>query len=224
MSCEIIDKKIDKLKNRIKLFIEQSDGGVEGVHKIRTSSREVLSLLSKEKLHCLDLKKVLKLSNKSLNTFVKFSTSLTVVLSSTLCILSDERKKELEVFLEYLHQFFNQNIEFLEKVDVTNDEKIYTKPELSFNIKELHKYRIFIKNQLYITKNTDPDNKDKIQLLTKIKDILGYINDNHNALKIIKKISPDKKSIRELKEFTKNQNLEYFRSVEHLVSVLENEI
>ncbi len=231
MSNEKINKKIETLRKKIENFITKSDGDMEEVHKIRTSSREVLSLLNEQKLHCLDLKKVLKLSNKIRDIDVLISEYLTNIPASyqekinillIKDILSEERQKELSVFLNYLKQFSNQNIEFLEKQYDLKD--VDTRPILSFDIKQLHKYRIFIKNQLYIAKNSEFENKDKIKLLTQIKDLLGNINDNHNALKIIKSISKDKFNIKELKKFTKEQNINNYKKVKTLVVQLEKHL
>lgn len=228
MSTQKIEKKIDALKDKIEKFISNDDGEMESIHKIRTSSREVLSLLNEQKLHCVDLKKILKLSNKIrdidvlLNEYFiripqNYHDQINILFIKD--ILKEERNKELLVFLDYLRNFAIENIEFLQKEQNSNKES--QKPILSSNKKELHKYRIFIKNQLYIAKNCEPINKDKVILLTKIKDLLGDINDNYNAIKIIKSINPNKKDIKELKRYTKEENLLNYKAVESFILELE---
>ena len=228
MTNEKIEKKIEKLRLKIEEFILNDDGHIEDIHKIRTSSREVLSLLNEQKLHCVDIKKVLKLSNKIRDIDVLLTEYLIRIpkdyhekinILFIKEILHEERAKELMVFLDYLKEFAIENIEFLQKFQ--GGDKGNEKPPLSPDKKELHKYRIFIKNQLYIAKNSDPINRRKVLHLTKVKDILGEINDNYNAIKIIKSISKDKKCLKELKKYTKEQNLENYKAVQSLIEELE---
>lgn len=229
MATQKIEKKIESLREKIEKFILQGDGEMEAIHKIRTSSREVLSLLNEQKLHCINLKKILKLSNKIRDIDVLLSEYLMKIpknyqdkinILAIKNILNEERNKELLIFLEYLKSFAVENIEFLQSPHSKNVGAKY-KPILSSNKKELHKYRIFIKNQLYIAKNTEPINRDKVVLLTKIKDLLGDINDNYNAIKIIKAITPNTKDIKGLKQYTKEENLQHYKAVETYVMELE---
>lgn len=226
MASEKIAKKIKNLKKRIETFIAQSDGDIKDIHKIRTSSREILSLLNEQKLHCIDLKQILKLSNKIRDIDVLLTEYLlkipkekkiNIVLIKE--ILNQERKKELIVFLDYLKDFSTQSISFLEKKQKKN--KKLELPSLHYKKKELHKYRIFIKNQLYLAKNSDKKDKYKIELLSQIKDILGFINDNYNAIKMIKNLPIDKIELKELKKYTKEQNLVYFNQLKELIIQFE---
>lgn len=229
MSTQKIKDKIKALRDKVELFISQSDGDIESVHKIRTSSREILSLLNEQKLHSNDLKQILKLSNKIRDIDVLITQYLTkipkekkinIVLIKD--ILKEERKKELIVFFDYLKDFSTQNISFLQKEKKSN--KKMELEYLSHKKKELHKYRIFIKNQLYLAKNAEKKDKEKIALLTQIKDLLGFINDNHNAIKMVKDMPLDSKEIKALKRFTKEQNLSYFNQVKELITIYENSL
>lgn len=229
MATQLIEKKIKALKKKIEKFLLKKDADIEGVHKIRTSSREILSLLNNQKLHSVDLKKILKLSNKIRDIDVLITEYLTKIpkdkkVNKLLIknILKEERKKELIVFLEYLRVFSKQNIEFFKKDEI--DIKSVKKPYFCFDKKQLHKFRIFIKNQLYLAKNSPSKDINTINFLTQIKDILGYINDNHNAVKILASLPLDAMSKKELKKFTKEQNIKYFTQVKELVLQLENNL
>ena len=226
MATKKIGKKIFKIKKRIDSFITNGKWEDEDIHKIRVSTREVLSLLGDKELNCSQLKKVIKLSNKIRDIDVLLSEYLVKIPKKyqsniNLPILKDilriEREKEFKIFLTYLNFLLSMNIEFEQSNQI---KKTITEPRFSSDIKELHKYRIYIKNQLYIAKNEKVKDKTKIKLLTKIKNFLGNINDNYNAIEFIKKVISDKINIKGLVNYTNKQNNKYFKKAENLIFTL----
>ena len=82
--------------------------------------------------------------------------------------------------------------------------------------KKLHRYRIYIKTKLYVMKNRYPSKKKKIKIYTMIKDTLGEINDNFNAIKRLKSFGIGKKELRLIKKYVQKQNIDHFSSIEKL--------
>lgn len=226
MDNKKIDKKILKIKKKIDCFISDSDYLEDDIHKIRICAREILSLLKDKNLNCIEIKKILKLSNKIRDIDVLLNQYLVNIpkkhqiqinLSMLNNILTKKRDDDMKILLNYLKQFLVENIVLL-KLNKTNFS--ISKPELSSNIKQLHKYRIYIKNLLYITKNETSKDKFKIKLLTKIKNLLGDINDNYNAIKIIKKISSNKINLDGLINYTNKKNNSSFNKAKKLILTL----
>ncbi|MCK5110579.1 MAG: CHAD domain-containing protein [Arcobacteraceae bacterium] len=219
-----IDKKILKIKKLIEHFISSDSYGIDDIHKIRISTRKSLCLLRDKKLNCKYLKRIIKLSNKIRDIDVFLYDYLTKIppkyqlkINTTVLkdILHNKREEEIKKFLTYLEIFLVKKIKFLQSNQI---DKPTVKPRLSLNIKKLHKYRIYIKNQFYAAKNETKKDKMKIKFLEEIKNLLGNINDNHNAIKIIKKLNLNKVDTQNIVNYTNKQNKSYFKKVKKLIS------
>ncbi len=233
MNNKKIDEKLNKLVSKIELLILHNASDVETIHKIRTSSREILSLLDSIHLDCSSIKNIIKLSNEIRDIDVMLENFLSKLPNELIehididqihSVLLSKRENDFKIFLNYLTSFINKNLEFLNKSSSQTKNNDNNKITLSFKKKELHKYRIFIKKQLYYEKNIEDLNLQKINILTKIKDILGSINDNRNGLKILKKNINDKSKLKNLKLYTKTENLKLFEQAKDLIQLLEREI
>jgi CHAD domain-containing protein len=123
-----------------------------------------------------------------------------------------ERKKKIKKLYKYLkilkvpksvankkEEHFTQNLVFMEF------------PEL--DRKKLHKYRIYIKKRLYIEKNSFDRDDKKIKTLTNIKDALGTINDNYNALKRLRSYDIKSKVYKKIEKYTQNQNQKIYKKL-----------
>lgn len=230
MATNRINQKVEKLKKRINLTIIKNDGNADDIHKIRICSREILSLLNHENLYCPSLKKIIKLSNKirdidvCLKYFIpyipmQYQTILNTSIISK--ILYKKRNKRVKIFLQYLRGFLKEEIVFLE---LGTKKKEYQYTKVSMDINQLHKLRIFIKKLLYIEKNKPNKKKSKIKLLIEIKELLGTINDNHNALNIISKKTQDKILIEKLKKYVDEQNSLHFDTLKKLLSKMSSKL
>jgi len=226
MNSTVIEKKSNALKKYIDNFVNKKCDNVEDIHNLRTKSRELLSLLSKEELFYSNIKKTIKLSNniRDIDVFVnEYLQSLSPYYSRQintallLELIKKDRKKEYEELLRYLKTFSIPNV--IHPINEKNDFVI-EKCKLKYNKKKLHKFRIYIKKLLYNVKNNYPNEKNKIELLTQIKDLLGSINDNKNALKRLNRHYKDKKILKVVKRFTKSQNKEYYKKAKILVRIL----
>lgn len=231
------EQKLQALKKQAEHLVTHGCGDKEAVHTIRVQAREILSLLHRQGATSPELKKVISLSNKIRDIDVLLSDYLPDVparcqrrinLSQIKDTLTTIREQEARGLLHYLSAFPEPALS-----PVKNADKKQAKhpPQLSRNIHKLHQYRIFIKHQLYLSRNksgvTDPadnnlsDNNRRIHLLGRIKDTLGSIHDNYTALKLIAAISDDKKSIRPLKKYTREVNARQFRKAARLIRKLE---
>lgn len=227
-----LDNKILKLIDRITLLIKNNDNSVESVHKIRTKTREILSLLYASDLKSKEIKKVIKLSNKIRDIDVllsEFLPNIPQYIQKNLEIqiismsLKNIRDEEFLEFQEYLKQFLEKNISFLETQTKKNlnqhSKDVYI---LSYEKKELHRYRIFIKKELYLEKNRTNRNLDKIELLTQIKDLMGNINDNRNAIEMIEHTIKKQVTYFKLKQYIEQKNIDLFHKIKKLVNKLES--
>lgn len=226
MEKSLVLNKIATLQKYIDKVCFESLNGVEDIHSLRTKSREILSLISVENKFYYDLKKVIKLSNGIRDIDVFFEQYVTSIPDNYQCALNLEaiykiatnsREKKLTKLFLYLKTLeYPDDILLCQKhpkelLDTQTEECL-----LSFNQEQLHKYRIYIKKLLYTEKNQLEKNKHKISVLTKIKDLLGYINDNYNGLKRLKQFDIDKKIYKQLKIYTKEENFKHYIEVKEL--------
>ena len=217
MNNKSLIEKFEKFKQNIKEFVDYKKSDIEDIHGLRVSSRELFSLLSSDNEFRKHIKKVIKLSNKIRDLDVFFEEYLPSLpkkyideldIDNILESANRSRAKDIEkihLYLKYL--IVPQELEF--KYEEKKFD--YTKIDvLEFNQAELHKYRIYIKKVLSKEKNTTPKNEKKIKLLTKIKDVLGSINDNDNGLKRLETYEVEPVLFKEINDFTNRKNLALF--------------
>lgn len=228
MERENLTSRLIKLEKRYRSFVEKKHFDIKSIHKLRVQTREVLSCINKEDHFYEKLRRVLKLTNeirdidvfeneflKNLPIDLKDQINLSLISSS----LKETRDKDCINLLQYLSQLQIPKVVIPKLVD---DKKI-TEPSnrvelVNYSYKELHKYRIFIKKELYFYKVFYPQKEKRIQKLTKIKDYLGLINDNYNAKKRIKSyMKIDKK----LLSYIKKENKSYLEKVVKLNTTLK---
>jgi phosphohistidine phosphatase len=186
-------------------------------------SRELFSLLEAAEPFSKGVKKVIKTSNKirDIDVFsdiylkslpTKYLNELDT--ESLIKSLHKRRKKEIEILHNYLKTLVvPESTEFhhkTQKLDVINGEDIKLDKE------ELHKYRLYIKKILFMEKNSFAKDEKKIKTLSKIKEILGTINDNYNGLKKLSSFDIQAKLLKKIEKFTKKQNLKLFKQFKYL--------
>ncbi|QHG90968.1 CHAD domain-containing protein [Sulfurimonas sp. CVO] len=221
MKNEQITKKLKEFKKLIKHFIKNSLDSTDDIHALRIKCRELFSLLNDNDNLAKDIKKIISFSNdirdidvffneylKNLPTKYKKEVEREIFLKNN----ERERKKKIKKLYKYLkilkvpksvankkEEHFTQNLVFMEF------------PEL--DRKKLHKYRIYIKKRLYIEKNSFDRDDKKIKTLTNIKDALGTINDNYNALKRLRSYDIKSKVYKKIEKYTQNQNQKIYKKL-----------
>ncbi len=221
-----LNKKLKSLDKTIKTLLVDGDDSINKVHNLRKKTRELLSLVSSSDPFYSKLKKIIKISNHIRDIDVFLSTYLTSLKSTYKQQLN--LNKIMQISKNSRNKFFNQLYIYLEKLYIPHSVKCknmtqyvsspinFDNDSLLFEQKVLHKYRIYIKNELYRTKNQTIKNKRRIELLTKIKDLLGNINDNYNGLARLKKFNIKTKLFEEIEEQTIKKNIKYFDKVKKL--------
>jgi len=223
MDNQILLKKFHEFTEYIENFMKYYKSGIEDIHKLRVSAREIFSLISINNLFYSRLKKIIKLSNKIRDTDVfhelylsslpkKYTTKLDLKKIKNSTDIS--RGKSIAKLHSYLKSLLiPKTIKFkYEKPKF----KLGTKNQLiSLNNAELHKYRIFIKKELYKENNSFPLNEIKIKTLKRIKDILGTIHDNNNAIERLNSFDIEVKLFRQIESFTKKKNLKLLKSLKY---------
>ena len=220
MNSEHLLQKFQEYKK----IVKSSAISVEEIHKLRVRSRELLSLISADSLLYAQVKKVIKLSNKIRDIDVFYETYIDCLPKKYISRLNlqnivnhTEKSREkkilkLHLYLEYL--------EIAQTIESREDESRFyittIDPPISLNQVELHKYRIFVKKNLYNEKNSFPRNEKIIKTLSKIKDLLGDINDNMNGLNRLRSFDVEDGLFQEIDSFTQEQNLKLFREFEKL--------
>lgn len=218
MSDKHYVERLKEFKQYSSEFIKYKKEGVEDVHSLRVKSRELFSLLSPEEPVRKNIKKVIKISNeiRDIDVFVeKFIESLPKKLRVKLDMQSiieavnknrGEDIKKLHEYLGYLN--INGRVKFIE---ADQEIDVIRSVALDFDQSELHKYRIYIKKMLFREKNALERDEKKVKLLTKIKDVLGDINDNSNGLKRLSGYDVEDELFKEIEEFTHKRNLKLFQ-------------
>ncbi len=221
MNTKHLLKKLQEYKKIVNNYAKS----VGEIHRLRVKSRELLSLLSVDSMLHRQLKKVIKLSNKIRDIDVFFEPyldSLPKKYRSKLDLQSiinhtDKRRKKkifkLHLYLESL-VIIEETAEF--KVDESKFYLTAKNSPMSLNQIELHKYRLFVKKRLYNEKNSFPRNEIEIKILTKIKNILGDINDNINGLNRLRSFDVEAGLFKEIDFFTQEQNLKLFKELKRL--------
>jgi CHAD domain-containing protein len=218
-----LEHTIKKFKKRIKAFNKQKSSGVEEIHDLRTACREFISLLDPKEALYKQIKKIIKISNSIRDIDVFFELYLPSLPKKYLKKLDmhnitkptqHKRKKECDKLHKYLKSLDIQgDILFKAKADKS---LISTKKEPNFDQEELHQYRIYIKKLLYREKNSLPINKKRVNILSKIKDCLGSINDNHNGYERCKECEIKAPLLKRIENFTQAKNLKLFQKFQIL--------
>jgi CHAD domain-containing protein len=212
MSYEL---KLKKYKKKIDNYIKSNKADQEEIHALRVATREMYSLLDSDMPLSKEMKKIIKLSNviRDIDVFVdvylKFLpreyTSM-VDLKEVLALCNKHRKKEVVILHKYLKTFVlpkHLDYQAQELKSKLNETK---KEALRFDKKDLHRYRIRVKKALFQEKNMQEKNKDKIKLLTKMKDILGEINDKMNGVQRLKDYDTEPAILERIENFTQKYN------------------
>ena len=215
--------KLKEFKKYIGEFVKYKKEGVEDVHSLRVKGRELFSLLSSEEPLRKNVKKVIKTSNeiRDIDVFVEnYIESLPkkhiakLDMKSIIDAVNKNRGAEVSKLHEYLSSLtINNQVKFIEK---EQEMDAVRNVGLEFEQSELHKYRIYIKKMLFREKNALKRDEKKITLLTKIKDVLGDINDNSNGLKRLSEYDIEESLFKSIDEFTHKKNLKLFKEFKKL--------
>lgn len=224
-----INQKFHKLKETINKLKYKTKLNEKDIHKLRTSCREILSLLDKKSKNYKTIKLIIKFSNSIrdidvfLNYYLEQLTSKELKNINVTLLkkkLSSFRKRKSRKFLNFL-----KTIKFTKEILLTKEKKTRVSDIESFikNIdkiktsqKLLHKKRIIVKEQLYIEKNNMVKNLSKITVLKSIKNELGYINDNFNGMDMLKSKLKSKNIIKKIEIFTHNKNLIHIKNIKEI--------
>lgn len=210
--------KLKEFKQYTSEFVKYKKESVQDVHSLRVKSRELFSLLSPEEPIRKKIKKVIKTSNeiRDIDVFVEnyiesLPKKLRVKLDmkSIIEVVNKSRGEEIEKLHKYLGSLeINNTLKFIE---ANQEIDAIRSVILDFDQSELHKYRIFIKKMLFREKNAFKKDEKKVKLLTKIKDILGDINDNSNGVKRLSGYNVEEELFKDIEEFTQKRNLKLFK-------------
>lgn len=225
MDDHFIEKKIDKLDTIVKRLLQKEFVGYDDIHSLRTLSREILSLISKESELYNTIKKIIKLSNhiRDLDVFkYDFLESLQQHYKNSIDLkllheeISIQRDADLATLVLYLGELILNSSQHAHTSQNNTTHHHIKKPPLKFGRKNLHKYRIYVKTKLYIFKNRYPYEKAAIRRYMFLKDSLGDINDNFNALSIIESFDLDEQSYKLIKEYVISENQRLFKLIKKL--------
>jgi CHAD domain-containing protein len=214
-------KHLKQLAKIVKRILVEHDESEKSIHALRMQTREILSLIGKTHPAYDPLKKIIKLSNtiRDIDVFFDFFIpSLPKKLKKQLLTytkknITCKRKKQFEKLYLYLIL-----LEIPKDIQIIISQKNLdiTKVELNFKKESLHKFRIYIKNLLYTHKNNSKENKQIIQTLSHVKDLLGNINDNFNAIKRLKQTDMPSKLFKKIDFFSTLENERYYQEVQAL--------
>ncbi|MBU1659071.1 CHAD domain-containing protein [bacterium] len=216
-------KKLKEFKKYVKNFLKHHKESIEEIHELRVICRELFSLLQSDEPFSKIVKKVIKTSNKVRDIDVFSETYLKSLpkkylkkmdTASIINSVNERRKKEIDKLHHYLKTLVvPESAEFhheIQEMDMMNSE------EVKLDKEELHVYRIYIKKILFIEKNSSSKDEKKIKTLSKIKDILGTINDNYNGVKELSSFDIQDKLLKKIEKFTQKQNLKLFKQFKDL--------
>ncbi len=215
---------LDKLQKLYLKVLKDDAMDIKSIHKLRAKTREVISHTDKKDKAYKKLKKIIKLTNeiRDIDVFqseflenlpVRYTQNIS--LNSMLKKLQEQREKYCKSLKNYLVKFkIPKKLTTKKDIDTTYIDIPKEKITSKLSDKELHKYRIYIKNRLYYYKLFYPNEKKMIKKLTKLKDYLGFIHDNFNAQKRIISFYPHIE--KELKEYIEKENQKLFKKISHI--------
>ena len=218
MKNELLAKKLKTYNRYIKHFVSHKKTSVDDIHTLRVHSRELSSLIPADNAFYTQLKKLIKASNTIRDMDVFLETYLAFLpkrLSSQLDIKSikSSLKKKRKIRVEKLHIFLRSLVipkDLSLQKTVQHPPTDINKDLPALEQTQLHKYRILIKKRLYNEKNRIPKDEQTIQKLTKIKDLLGTINDNYNGLKWLNGYEIKPKLYDKVQAYTDKKNLKLY--------------
>ena len=221
MDNKSLIKKFEIYKENIKEFVKHEKDSIEDIHTLRVSSRELYSLVSPDDTFRKNIKKVIKLTNKIRDLDVFFEEYLPSLpkeyideldINSIVESTNKSRSKDIDklhLYLKYLSVPESLEFKYIEKkFDYDKINKV------QYNQDELHKYRIYIKKVLSKEKNSSLKNMKKIKVLSKIKDILGTMNDNNNGIKRLESYMITPALFQKIDDFIRRCNFELFEEFE----------
>lgn len=218
MKNELLIKKLDEYQAFVKHFLEYKKQSVDDIHTLRVNSREMSSLISTDSPFYTQLKKLIKASNtvRDMDVFlIQYLKSLPKKLRAQLDMkrikesVKKKRRNKIDKLHTYLISFtIPKDSVFTEIIQIP--ASVIYKDLPSLKQIELHTYRIYIKKRLYYEKNSIPKDEQKVKTLTKIKDLLGSINDNYNGLKRLRHYDVKPKLYDKIKAFTDKKNLRLY--------------
>jgi len=189
------------------------------IHALRIGCRELLSLLDSESILYKNIKTVIKKTNKI--------RDIDVFLSYFMPIIKHKKidRKELKAIQKWIdkkrHHLIKKlhhkidTLEFstqlIELADHHTQPIEMHKPTIDINAlklekESLHRFRIAMKKMLYLYKNLHPDETKKIKRLKKIKDELGFINDNYNGMELLQKHLPKSSLLKKIDKIITKRN------------------
>ena len=231
MKNELLTKKINAYLKYVKDFVAHQKHSVDDIHTLRVNSRELSSLIRANTSFYTQLKNLIKASNtlRDMDVFVDvYLKSLPKKIRTKLDIksikksLQRKRRKRIDKLHAHIKSLaIPKNVIFNE---VANNQSLDTNKDLpAFEQTELHKYRISIKKRLYTEKNSAHRDEQKVKMFTKIKDLLGSINDNYNGLKQLNHYDIKPKLYDKIKDFTEDENLKlYIEFKEIIVPIMQS--
>ncbi|OYZ65819.1 MAG: hypothetical protein B7Y17_02685, partial [Sulfuricurvum sp. 24-42-5] len=206
-------KKLKKFKKYVKSFVNSRKSGHKEIHSLRVISRELHSLLSDADPFYDRVKKVIKISNKIRDTDVFFEFFLPSLpkkyrnkleIESIRKYTNKSRKKKIKKLHTYLKSLVvPKSVLFISE---NNELNFVSGEDLRLDKTQLHKYRIYLKKILAKEKNSVPKNETKIEILTKIKDILGMIHDHYNGLERLNLCDVNAVLLSKIKSFIQEKN------------------
>ncbi|MBC8238171.1 MAG: CHAD domain-containing protein [Helicobacteraceae bacterium] len=208
-------KKLQKL---------QKKSDVDSIHALRIHCRKMLSLISADDQFYTALKKIIKLTNKirDLDVFLQeYLDSLPKEHQNQIDLkkIQKDTNKSRKKQVSKLHAFI-ASLDVPKYIELENKQsdmlQDYNREALTLNQTQLHKYRIHIKKRLYVELNNEFADEEKVKILTSIKDLLGTINDNFNALKRLDSFSIDHISFEQIYEYTQTQNKDLYEKFKKL--------
>ncbi|MBE0513422.1 CHAD domain-containing protein [Sulfurimonas sp.] len=221
MKNALLAKKLEKFKEFINRFTKKSLQSADDIHSLRIKCRELFSLLDKEGTFARSVKKVISLSNEIRDIDVFFDEYLESLPKKYRKKVLEEisskakegvRKKEIKKLRSYLRNLkVPKSAE--QKTEEETEQNLVAMKLPKFDKKKLHKYRIYIKKRLYIEKNSSLKDEKKIERLTDIKDALGAINDNYNALERLCSYNIKESLYEKIDRFTHKKNKKLYKKL-----------
>jgi CHAD domain-containing protein len=218
MKNELLTKKLNAYLEYVKGFVGHQRHSVDDIHTLRVNSRELSSLIRTDHSFYTQLKKLIKASNtlRDMDVFIDiYLKALPKKLKIKLDIKSikksvkKKRRKRIDKLHTYLKSLAIPKSVIFNKVD-KNQSLDMNKDLPALEQTALHKYRIYIKKRLYNEKNHIPRDEQKVKMLTKIKDLLGNINDNYNGLKQLSRYNIKPELYDKIQAFTEKENIRLY--------------
>lgn len=223
MQPHAIDAKLQEFDKTLKRYL--SPKGIKSIelHALRVKSRELYSLLQSGEDFAKEVKKILKYSNslRDMDVFEevylaslpkKYRTHLP--MEQIQARLEEERRSDAEALERYLTSFHIPKKVPLALEKKREDTLLPKLPE--YEKKQLHRYRIAVKKMLAQEKNREEGDSERIAYLTQLKDILGTMNDNGNALIRLKRYLGKAQLFKRLKRRGEKENKKLYKQLKKL--------